>query len=395
MTEDTQSVIDIICLNCVKDEDLKLLIKNKGHIVSCCNICGSRSIKAIEYEEKGEFYQAVRSLIRFYFNEWDYNGHWGGEHFETLILENKILFSDLFFDNEEKSLDIINSIFDEAYFDSEKGVSMFYGYTEDGAPAGFYFAIQKEKNRLIENLKLAVKRQDYRQLFQVVSKIVDACEEHLTLEISNLLLFRARIGVKRTGSHFNESFLDPFPKLRSTPFVNNEIGAPPFEKAEIGRMNRVGFSFLYLAEDVETAVVEVRPAPGDLVSIGVFKQQENIKILDFTKLTIREFWLTDNLLDKFRDLYGIVKYVSTHFGTNGKHNYLFTQLISEELIRRGFKGIKHASSFTMKSNYVIFEPSMFENIPKDADVVEVEDIEIIFKKAPLLDEKEAVPQSIK
>lgn len=395
MTSNKQTKFDTVCINCVNDSDLKVFIEHKGTFIETCTICNSKNIKAIEFQESGEFSQAVRSLVRFYYNEWDYNGHFGGEHIEKIIFEEKLFFSDQFFANEDKADEILATIFYEGYYDPGKGVSLFYGHTEDGGYAGFYFAIQKARNRYLENIEIAMVQNDYRRLFSIIKEVIDVCEHLLTAEYQGLNLFRARIGVLKTGVHMDDGFGEPFPPLRCTPFSDKEIGAPPFDKAETGRMNRAGFSFLYLAEDVKTAITEVRPAPGDLVSVGIFAQLQSISVLDFAKLTIRDFWTTDNALEVFTDIYGIAKYVSSHFGTNGKHNYLFTQLMSEELIRRGFQGIRHASSFTSKPNYVIFNPSLFTNLSDKASAVEIKDIDILFENMSLLNEAEAVPQSIK
>jgi len=43
------------------------------------------------------------------------------------------------------------------------------------------------------------------------------------------------------------------------PFTNDALKAPPFEKANYGRLNPKYISFLYTGEDKKTAISEVRP----------------------------------------------------------------------------------------------------------------------------------------
>ncbi|WP_164112000.1 MULTISPECIES: RES family NAD+ phosphorylase [Sphingobacterium] len=61
-------------------------------------------------------------------------------------------------------------------------------------------------------------------------------------------------------------------RIKYTPYTSSEISSPPSYLARKGRMNREGFSFLYLAEDIETAINEIRPNPGDIISVGGFRQ---------------------------------------------------------------------------------------------------------------------------
>lgn len=384
LEDNVQNDIITICVNCVKDKDLEILISKTGKQIDTCIVCGSNNVIAIEYREGEEFYHAVRSLIRFSYSEMEgYNTHWGGTKPEELLREEKLFFSDLFYGNEDFSQEIIESIVYEAYYEANKGVSLYYGYW-NGEPAGFYYKIQKDNTRLIQKAKCAIKNGDYNTLYNEVIDIVSFCEKIFTTDVEGLCLTRARIGVKKMGTDISSEI---FGDLKCIPYTKEEIGAPPFDRAEMGRMNRMGFSFLYLAEDLETAIVEVRPAPGDFVSIGIFEQQHKLKIIDFTQLTIRDYWKTDDDLETFRDLYGLVSYISSHVGTNGKHNYLFTQLMAEELIRRGYKGIRHASSFTGNSNFVIFEPSAFKNDPEKGSVMEIQGINFKFTKRELLNEE--------
>lgn len=63
-----------------------------------------------------------------------------------------------------------------------------------------------------------------------------------------------------------------------------EMGAPPYERATAGRANASGIRCLYLANDVDTAVHEVRAGAFDFISIGKFELQEDIIVVDLKSI---------------------------------------------------------------------------------------------------------------
>ncbi len=81
------------------------------------------------------------------------------------------------------------------------------------------------------------------------------------------ILVRARIG------HYEKEYEHPNGgiNIEVGPFGINELGAPPAQKAKIGRINPQGISYLYLSNDKQTAILEVRPWLKQTVSVGYFK----------------------------------------------------------------------------------------------------------------------------
>lgn len=63
-----------------------------------------------------------------------------------------------------------------------------------------------------------------------------------------------------------------------------ELGPPPFEKSNSGRMNAKGISVFYGAKDPETAISEVRPPIGCRVLVGEFVLVKKIRLLDVESL---------------------------------------------------------------------------------------------------------------
>ena len=62
-----------------------------------------------------------------------------------------------------------------------------------------------------------------------------------------------------------------------------QMGAPSPENTTVGRANPAGTSVLYCAGEEATAIAEVRPARGQLISVAVGETTEDLHILDFTE----------------------------------------------------------------------------------------------------------------
>lgn len=373
-----------LCENCLKDRLLKEFVLTTGRKVKKCLTCGSSSVKSVNIDSF-EFEQAIRAVFRNIYDEWDYNTHFGGEYIETLFLKDKMIFSDLFYHNEDAACEIIDIIFSEGYYEKEPGISLFYGYGDDGQPAGFLEAIKHSYSKDIRNSTKYAKNKDYFKLFSSISDIIDFCEPYIKSEVDGLNLYRARTGVEKYG--FPRDSFDFRPEKAYLPYSFKDIGAPPIEYVGKGRMNREGFSFLYLAEDIETAIHEIKPSPGDLVSIGKFKQNRKMRVADFTKISLKDFWKCDETLEIFIELQAIAKFISTRIGSTGAIHYLYTQLISEELLKRDYQAIKFSSSVTSSNNYAIFEPPYFDYISEDRRVARISRLLIDFDTLPLLDKE--------
>ncbi|MBU4263292.1 MAG: RES domain-containing protein [Proteobacteria bacterium] len=66
--------------------------------------------------------------------------------------------------------------------------------------------------------------------------------------------------------------------------IEKNLGAPPNSKAQSGRMNPAGISYLYLARERETAIAEVLSKPPCQAAVGCFKVRRDLRILDLIAL---------------------------------------------------------------------------------------------------------------
>ncbi|MFI3138245.1 MAG: RES family NAD+ phosphorylase [Methylococcaceae bacterium] len=65
------------------------------------------------------------------------------------------------------------------------------------------------------------------------------------------------------------------------------LGAPPKESAANNRMSPAGIPLLYVSDEAETCIAEVRPSIGDSVLVGRFLSTAPLKLFDFTALSSR------------------------------------------------------------------------------------------------------------
>jgi len=91
-------------------------------------------------------------------------------------------------------------------------------------------------------------------------------------------LWRAQTGSRewqRSDKDGHEWVKDaPFPPERMTPPVRN---------SSEGRINPRGISYLYLANNRKTAIAEVRPWSGSVVSVAAFKTTRDLRLVDCSK----------------------------------------------------------------------------------------------------------------
>lgn len=127
----------------------------------------------------------------------------------------------------------------------------------------------------------------------------------------------------------------------------DDSDAPPPDKAPAGRANPKGISYLYLTEDIKTALLEVRPNQSQLVSVGIVKTLKPLNVFDFCYIGFPDQSVETNTLYKF----------SAHFSApnynNDELDYYPTQYLCEYIKELGFDGIRFRSSLNPGGNNVV------------------------------------------
>ena len=152
-----------------------------------------------------------------------------------------------------------------------------------------------------------------------------------------------------------------------------DSGAPPVDIGSAGRINPERIRYLYLAEDPETAIYEVRPTIGQNVSVATFKTKEDLKIYDLAV----ENKKTEEVDHKYDLLFSVIQQKFSEPNTGDKTRYISTQYLGEMIKHMGFDGIRYKSSLRSGGvNVVLFDDEKCKALR--SDLIIVGDIELKF-----------------
>lgn len=367
MTEEDEL---LICIDCVKDIRYKLLIE-KNNARGLCTCCGQQ--RSVIDVDSNEFVQMTKALIRYHYSEWDYNEHFGGDRLGTLFYkDDNIFLNKANFKDSEVYDELINRIeCIEVYEDCDKGVSIFAGYYE-GRQNRLLYSVKKDLDFTILEVERKLKEENYfnfeEEITQILKSYLDNCKKSIK---KGQAFYRARVGFQDKKRSKFGGFEG---EIIYVPYSNSHIGAPPPYLAGIGRINRAGISYLYSASDKYTAISEIRPHPGDFVSIGKFVLNKDCLIFDLTEVQFLNFYASDEKLDKFKQLNTLTELLQKVIPPSERQAYNITQLIAECIRKLDFDGILFPSSVGQGDNLVLFNPTNMDYTYDDAEVVEVSDV---------------------
>lgn len=185
-----------ICENCVIEAHLKEFIEINGKIDNC-TFCNSETI-VCDFEQDN-FYQFLKALVRYHYDEWEYNDHWGGESLYKLIQSNDIFFNIKNFTNQD-DIEILMELIDsfEAYQDYDKGISLYAGYDQEGNQNFLLRALKKEIDREIQIIISKLKYENYFEFEETITNRLKTFSQTTRVNISkNEVFYRARIGYSK------------------------------------------------------------------------------------------------------------------------------------------------------------------------------------------------------
>lgn len=365
-----------ICIDCVKDKRYKLLIELNG-TSKHCTCCGKQS--SVIDVDSNEFIQMTKALIRYHYSEWDYNEHFGGDRFGSLFYEDDNIFlNKKNFNDTEVYDELINRIeCMEVYEDYDKGVSIFAGYFE-GQQNPLLYSIKKDLDFSILEIERKLKEVNYfnfeEEITQVLKKHLDICTKPIKM---GQAFYRARIGFQDRKRSIFGGFEG---EVVYVPYSNSQIGAPPPYLAGFGRINRAGVSFLYCASDKYTAISEIRPHPGDFVSIGKFLLNQDSLIFDLTEMQFLNFYICDQKLDRFKEVNTLTELLQKVIPPSERQAYNIIQLIADCIRKLDFDGILFPSSVGQGDNLVLFNPAKMDYTFDNAEVVEVSEVKYEYQQ---------------
>jgi hypothetical protein len=148
---------------------------------------------------------------------------------------------------------------------------------------------------------------------------------------------------------------------------DQDMGAPPWDKAKAGRVNASGISVLYVGDAPDTAIYEMRPSKGARVHLAQCHAKTSLKVFDFT--AYRRVRGLDPFSPEFEPhvkAASILAVLNDAFATpvaphTPDRDYAPTQYIAELIRSSGYDGIKYRSAMAPSGvNYVFFSPENFE-----------------------------------
>ena len=155
-------------------------------------------------------------------------------------------------------------------------------------------------------------------------------------------------------------------------FKVEDMSAPPEEKSLDGRANSAGVCRLYLANDEETTVHEIRAGAFDYITIGCFELQRDITVVDLKMINkISPFIEGLDALQYFINKEHLNK-INIEMGralrrSDGPLDYLPTQYIADfiqSITHNGkheYDGIEYQSTLNPSGyNLAIFHPELFD-----------------------------------
>ena len=361
------------CLDCVKHEALKNLIEKYGKSLPLCPLCGAEDKPALPYTDMN-LKKLFRALIRYHYMEEEHNSGSTSHIMDLFDQSNEILKleeSDLeYWDLLEVVVQNLVEVVDDAGNLCEE--IPLSSEDENGVSKYSLVAMKIGEPEILTEMAKRLQATNY---FLIENEALDLFREHATtisykVEVLSRF-YRARIGYEKCGLTSDCTENGRIEK-HYLPFSGPAIGSPPPFAANAGRLNRPGVTFLYLASDRDTAIAEVRPHPGHVVTIAAFANAQPLNVARVVNLNIYDFYHSSSLLDYFWLMTNIDGLLSMPVVPELRNfRYRLTQFLADIFRRVGFHGVVYRSSITSGENLVIFDPSILEQIPDSLECVEV------------------------
>ena len=151
-------------------------------------------------------------------------------------------------------------------------------------------------------------------------------------------------------------------------FSADEMGAPPAKKASPGRANPVGIPYLYVGSERHTAVTEVRPHPGEMLTVAEFSIDLDLQLIDLRnpRNMVTPFIMADieevaTMRADIDFLERLGQELTTPVMPNAAAiDYIPSQYLCEFIKQIGYDGVVYSSSVSEGINLALFLPEMAE-----------------------------------
>ena len=344
------------CINCFESSYLKSIIVNSNSIQGDCDYCKSQNVDIYKASELNLFFRNIIDLYK----EDTHNGK---------SIEKQIIS------------DFPKKTFTETLISSGNIKSLLQEIMKDDLG---------EYNNILNNpVSLKI---DLLGVEETIIKPLSLSWDNFSDEIKkkNRFHFVSALDLEKLKSlfkHFEKEITKgkKFYRARisgsKSVYKKEDMGNPPAHLAKSGRANPEGISYLYLAGDLETTLYEVRASLFDYVSVGTFKLDDNIKVVNLSEETYDIFSHAESeTLDELIIHKSFIRKLEEELSkprrrSDSELDYLPTQYLSELIKSMECDGIEFKSSLNKKGlNLVIFNPEKFRCI--EVKLYDIEDIEL-------------------
>ena len=347
------------CIACIESHYLKQIILTNNSIGDC-DFCDSKNVNVYSAEELNIFFKGLLDLYEV--------DEENGKAIENQILQDfpEKVFTQVLID-KNKVKDLLINIMSEDSSDYEDVLTK---------PVILKFYKTDYEERIVKPLVFSWEK--FSQEIKSVNRF--HFQNNLDLEKLKEIFAHYSKGIIK-GKNFYRARISP----SSEGFPISQMGNPPNDKASDGRANPKGISYLYLSNDIKTALFEVRANLYDYINVGKFKLKENLQVINLSSKVIDIFTFLDNDLLEEQIIHQPFisrleqELAKPHRKSDSDLDYLPTQYISELIKSMGFDGIEFKSAQNPQGyNLAIFYPKKFE--PIKMEVVEVTKLDIEFQR---------------
>ncbi len=369
-----------ICESCALPDLLKEFVASAKDMGSC-SVCGNGT-RRIANTGDPEFLVLIKALIRYYHSEWEYHGKLSDGSLQSLFGERSpiIKFNLKLSDSDYE--DFLLSFLER--HDQEGSIHLFTAYGRDIYNYLPMRAVSLGEAYLLSVIRRELMEKNYFIVEKENEKKFEGIRAHITRTIEpGEIWHRARVGATRRAANYGDDPQDGI--IFYEPFADESLAAPPVGTTSAGRLNRPGVSFLYLASDPATALSEVRPHPGEQVSLGAFSTTEKLIIADLSTHRLKDLYRSDDELDALELIIAIENALATAAPPSNRQLYSLTQFIAELLRQMGFDGVKFRSTVGAGVNLVLFDPSKVTWIAGSSQVADVKKVQYSYVEERLFD----------
>lgn len=362
----------IFCEHCFRDKEVASIIRSVSTgIVGTCPTCQKRNAYLYDTATQSELTPYFEELLNIYSPASALPETYPKAERRSLIddlSERWDIFADI---PRSKIYDILTAICHDLYsdipelFDGTIGIPELYDsdYLKDHA-----LLKNNDWDAFVNEIKTKNRFHSKLINFEILEKY---CSFIRKIYKAGEVFYRARIS-ERSG------------------FPPEEMSAPPAGKSSEGRANARGITCLYIANDVDTTLHEVRAGVFDYVSVGSFRLKRDITVVDLKAINgispfVEGLEYLDHAINKQYLARLNAEMSKSLRRSDSTLDYVPTQYIVdfiksiEHNDEQEYDGIEYNSTTNPGGyNLAIFDPDLFECV--SVDVYDIEKLQYTSQK---------------